>query len=84
MITIDFDKLTREDVEQIHAEQGTGCKWCESPTTEDGWWDCGYDIYCFGCALKLNEELGVEGRLIPTREQVETWAAWQAMGIGIN
>ena len=46
-IMADFNNLTHEDVEQIHAQEGTGCKACDNNPTTGGWWRCQGDIYCF-------------------------------------
>jgi hypothetical protein len=40
--------LTHEDLEEMYAAEGRGCKSCEAPTSAS-WWRGGGDIYCLAC-----------------------------------
>jgi hypothetical protein len=75
-----FD-FTQEGIEECHARHGLGCKACDAPTTEVGWFYLTGDVYCFACALGMDTELGTESEIIPTRAQVAQRLEFEAAGI---
>lgn len=79
-----YGDWTHEHVEAIHAQEGTGCKNCDGPTTGLWWFPRDGDLYCFYCALQMQRELGVKFKPIPTTAQIEAWRAAEAQGIGVN
>jgi hypothetical protein len=76
---------TREELEEIHSAEGVGCKCCDSQTTEQGWWECSGDFYCFTCALMIETECGGNAVRLPTREQLAENGWWGGIeGIPAN
>lgn len=57
-IYADWNALTHEDLEEMYAAEGRGCKGCEAPTSES-WWRGGGDIYCLACKRSMRG-LGVK------------------------
>jgi hypothetical protein len=62
--------FTQEGIEECHARHNLGCKACDVPTTEVGWFYCSGDVYCFACALEMETKLDSVCEIIPTRAQV--------------
>lgn len=75
-----FD-YTQEGLNEALTRHGLGCKACDVPTTEVGWFYCSGDTYCFACALELETELNSVCEIIPTRAQVEQRRELDAAGI---
>lgn len=75
-----FD-FTQEGIEECHARHNLGCKACDARTTEYGWFYRSGDVYCFGCALEMDNELGGDSEHIPTREQVAQRREFERLGI---
>lgn len=83
-----FD-FTQQGMQECMDRHGIGCKWCEVPATEMGWYYHNGDIYCFTCAYTLdnmNEAEGgaAESELLPTREQLAQRREYDRAGIGID
>lgn len=60
--------LTHEDLEELYAREGYGCKACDKPTS-DSWWRIEHDIYCASCKRRLWRELRVRGTRVLTRAE---------------
>jgi hypothetical protein len=75
-----FD-FTQEGIEECHTRHNIGCKACDARTTEYGWFYLSGDVYCFACALEMDNELGTQSEIIPTREQVAERRHLEQVGI---
>lgn len=61
------------------------CKACYAVTSEDTWWLGSGDVYCFGCCVQMETELGdVTFSRIDTPEQRADREYWAAQDIGTN
>lgn len=75
-----FD-YTQEGLQAVLTREGLGCKACDAPTTEVGWFYCSGDTYCFACALEMETELSAVCEIIPTRAQVQQRRDLEAAGV---
>ena len=67
-IYADWMALTHEDLEEMYAREGYGCKACDAPTSVS-WWRGEGDIYCLGCKRQLWRELRVKCTQVARRGQ---------------
>ena len=59
---------TYEDVAELYAAEGWGCKMCGQLTSPE-WWCCGGDIFCTRCKKALWRELREPSTRFPTRTE---------------
>lgn len=58
---------TYEDIEELNAAEGWGCKCC-GKLSSPAWWTCpAGDIYCTGCKEQMRKELRIKFTAFPTR-----------------
>lgn len=80
-----IETRTQEDIAELHAQHGLGCKACEQAIPFGEATACQGDIYCFACGLELDRMDGTgDVQVLPTRAQVAELARWAAAGIGAN
>jgi hypothetical protein len=77
------ENRTQEDITEIHAATGLGCKACGEPIEPGTACTASGDVYCWACGLKL-EGLGAAVQVLPTRAQAAEFARWAAAGVGAN
>lgn len=73
-LIITDDIRTYEDVEELHAAEGWGCKCC-GWLSSDAWWQSSGDRYCTRCKKALWNELRVSSVKYPTRKEAGITAA---------
>lgn len=59
---------TYEDIQELYAAIGWGCKLC-GKLSSPAWWQCSGDTYCGRCKTDMSRELGrLKWHRYPTRE----------------
>lgn len=62
-----IEDRTQEDIAELHAAHGLGCKSCERPIAPGTARACEGDIYCKPCGAKL-KRLGATVVILPNRK----------------
>jgi predicted amidophosphoribosyltransferase len=81
-----IETRTQEDIAELHAQHGLGCKACEQPIPFGEACAAEGDIYCWTCGLAIDRMDGCWWlvQVLPTRAQVAELARWAEQGIGAN